>query len=93
VANKPIQRTAAEMMNLELIDLDTRLKQEVPAAKIIIQLHDAVDVYCREKDQPRVANIMMDVMDREWKVDGRVRRFPVEMKTAFSSQNGTWADV
>lgn len=93
VANKPIQRTAAEMMNLELIDLHERLADEVPTAKIIIQLHDAIDVYCREKDQAKVSRIVTEVMDREWKVDGRIRRFPIEMKTAYYSKGGTWADV
>ena len=29
-------------------------------ARIIIQLHDAIDVYCREKDQPKVERIMTE---------------------------------
>lgn len=93
VANKPIQRTAAEMMNLELIDLHARLRQEVPSARIIIQLHDAIDVLCKEKDQSKVERVVTSVMDREWVIDGRLRRFPIEMKTAYSSQRQTWADV
>lgn len=93
VANKPVQRSAAEMMNLELIDLDARLSREVPSANVIIQLHDAFDVYCRERDQPKVQRIMTEVMDREWSIDGRVRHFPVEFKVAFSSQGQTWMDV
>lgn len=93
IANKPIQRTAAEMMNLEMIELDGRLSAEVPQANIIIQLHDAFDVYCREKDVPKVTDIMTKVMNREWTIEGRTREFPVEFKYAYGSQQQTWADV
>lgn len=91
VANYPIQRTAAEMMNLELIELHTRLKQEVPSAKIIIQLHDAVDVECPADKEEHVTRIVTDVMDREWSFCGVTRMFPVELKVARYPD--TWAEV
>jgi DNA polymerase I-like protein with 3'-5' exonuclease and polymerase domains len=89
VANFPIQRTAAEMMNLELIELHERLKKEVPSAHIIIQLHDAIDVECRERDLEKVKRLMLEVMNREWAIDGRTRGFPVEMKVATHD----WSEV
>ncbi len=91
VANYPVQRTAAEMMNLELIELHKRLKQEVPDAKIIIQLHDAIDVECAEKDEAKVTDVVMEVMNREWEFCGVTRPFPVELKVA--TYEDTWAAV
>jgi DNA polymerase I-like protein with 3'-5' exonuclease and polymerase domains len=91
--NYPIQRTAAEMMNLEIIELDRRLKAEVPKARIIIQLHDAIDVECPEKDEEKVCQVMNQVMHREWTFGGVTRMFPIEMKVARYGDGDTWAAV
>lgn len=91
--NYPIQATAADMMNLELIALDERLRADCPSAHIIIQLHDAIDVECPEKDVPLVERIIDEVMDREWAICGVTRMFGIERKTTYASQEGTWADV
>jgi len=88
VANYPIQATAAEMMNTEMVELYDRLKKEVPSAAIVIQLHDAFDVECREKDAPKVRKIMTEVMDRNVTICGRERHFPVEIK-----QSADWSEV
>lgn len=93
VANWPIQRTASEMMAMEMIELDKRVTEEVPDAYIGIILHDAFDVMCREEDVTKTAFIMREVMDREYEIEGRKRSFPVEFKVAYSSENQTWADV
>ena len=91
--NYPIQATAADMMNLELIALDERLRADCPSAHIIIQLHDAIDVECPEEDVPLVERIIDEVMDREWSICGVTRMFGIERKTTYASQEGTWADV
>lgn len=91
--NFPIQRSAAEMMNLELIELDKRLKAEVPKANIICQLHDAIDVECAEKDEEKVCKIIDEVMHREWTSCGMTRLFPIERKSARASEGDTWAAV
>jgi DNA polymerase-1 len=81
------------MMNLELIELDRRLKSEVPSAKIIIQLHDAIDVECPEKDEEKVCQVVTSVMDREVTFCGMTRKFPIELKVARASEGETWASV
>jgi len=86
--NFPIQRTAGEMMNLEVIELHSKLKKHVPSAKVIIQLHDAFDVETPERHAGKVERIMEDVMDREYTIEGRTRRFPVEIKRGY-----TWDEV
>lgn len=93
VVNYPIQGTAADMMNDEIVALDERLRAELPSAAIIIQLHDAVDVECLEKDVPQVERIIDEVMDREVTICGVTRYFGIDRKTTYHSQGGTWADV
>ena len=91
--NYPIQATAADMMNLEIVELYDRLAAECPSAHIIIQLHDAIDVECPEDDVPTVERIIDEVMDREWTICGVTRMFGIERKTTYASKEGTWADV
>lgn len=91
--NYPIQATAADMMNMEILTLDERLRADCPSAHIIIQLHDAVDVECPEADVPKVERIMDEVMHREWTFCGVTRMFGIDRKTTYHSQGGTWADV
>ena len=93
MANYPVQSTAADLMNNEILTLDERLRRECPSAHIIIQLHDAVDVECPEVDVPKVESIIDEVMDREWTFCGVTRKFAIERKTTYSSQGGTWYDV
>jgi DNA polymerase-1 len=93
VVNYPVQRSAAELMNLEVLELWNLLKKEVPTARIIVQLHDAVDVECFEKDEQRVSRLMSETMNRSWKIGNRERMFPVEMKVARASKGETWAEL
>lgn len=91
--NYPIQGTAADMMNQEILELDERLVRECPQAQIIMQLHDAVDVECPEADVPTVERIIDEVMDREWTFCGVTRMFGIERKVAYASKDETWAKV
>lgn len=92
-ANFPVQRTAGEMMNLETLDLEDRLRAEVPDAEIVAQVHDAIDVECKESDVEKVKQIMKETHDREWTFCGKTRPFPIDLKVAYSSLDQTWADV
>lgn len=89
--NYPVQATAADIMNTEIITVWKRLAVEVPAARIVTQLHDAIDVECREADQPAVERIIDEEMNREWTFCGRTAAFPIERKTA--THTDTWSAV
>ena len=93
VVNYPVQSTSSDMMNIMTLELEKRLADEVPSAAIVIQLHDAVDVECREEDGPQVERIVDEVMVREWTVNGLTRVIPIERKTAYASKNETWFEV
>lgn len=89
--NYPVQATAADIMNTEIITVWKRLAVEVPAARIVTQLHDAIDVECREVDQPAVERIIDQEMNRDWSFCGRTANFPIERKTA--THTDTWSAV
>lgn len=88
VANYPIQSTASDIANLALITLDRELKQHVPSAKILVQLHDAFYVECRKKDERAVRSILEDVMTIPHVIDGDSYEFPVEIKSS-----DRWSDL
>lgn len=83
VANYPIQATAADVMNIESINLWKALKKHVPSARIIAQLHDALDVECREKDVPTVRRMVDDICGgQEYLIEGRKCTFPISVKVS-----------
>ena len=93
IANYPVQSTAADIMNHEIIELDRQLKARAPRAHLVAQLHDAVDVECPESDVELVSGIVNEVMDREWTINGLTRYLGIDQKVTYSSQNGDWSDV
>lgn len=104
IANWPVQRTASEMMCLEMIELDEKLRKYTKDARIQVILHDAFDVDASEEEEGLVKEIMNEVMDRKYTIDGRERHFPVEMKVARFNESldngfgsldfpGSWAQL
>ncbi len=83
-ANYPIQGTAADITNLATITIDERLTKEVPSAKLIIQLHDALYVDCRTKDAKKVEEILKESMEVECSIDGGVYMFRTEVTVGDS---------
>lgn len=83
-SNYPIQGTAADMKNLSLLRVDARLKKEVKDAGIIIDLHDAIYVDCRSKDEKRVVGILKDEMEVEYTIEGDTYNFPTDITTGES---------
>ena len=78
--NYPCQRTVGEMMNLETVAVWQQLKRHVPSARIVIQLHDALDIEVPERHAGKVERILTDDMDCTYTIEGRTRRFPIELK-------------
>lgn len=81
INNYPIQRTAAEMFNLETLELEMLLRAESPTSQIIMQLHDAIDIECDAGEAMCVLSCLERVMHkREWTIEGRTRSYPIETK-------------
>lgn len=84
IANYPIQGTASDVMNLMIVRLRKRLRKEVPTARLIAQLHDAVDVENPTRHGGKVRRILKEEMETPIVINGREYTFPTEIKTGHS---------
>ena len=62
--NMPIQGTAADIMKLAMIAVWRRLKDDLPQARLVLQVHDELIVECPKADAPEVARILAEEMER-----------------------------
>ena len=62
--NMPIQGTAAEIMKLAMIAVWKRLREEAPAARMVLQVHDELIVECAAEDAARVAQLVEKEMEQ-----------------------------
>lgn len=61
--NTPIQGTAADIIKLAMVRVHKRLGEELPDAKLILQVHDELIVDCLEKDASTVHTILKEEME------------------------------
>ena len=61
--NAPIQGTAADIIKIAMIRVFERLKEDVPNAKLILQVHDELIVECDEKDAEKVCELLETEME------------------------------
>lgn len=60
--NSPVQGSAADIIKVAMLKVFNRLKEEVPTAKLLLQIHDELLVEADEKDAERVEQIMKNEM-------------------------------
>lgn len=60
--NTPIQGTAADIIKIAMIRVARRLKEELPEAKLLLQVHDELLVEVPEKDARTAAGILEEEM-------------------------------
>ena len=61
--NTPIQGTAADIIKLAMVKVYSRLKKELPDAKLILQVHDELIVEAKECDAQKAAQILCEEME------------------------------
>ena len=61
--NMPIQGTAADIMKLAMVAVHRRLKAELPAARLVLQVHDELIVECPEPQAERAAALLKAEME------------------------------
>ena len=61
--NAPIQGTAADIMKIAMIRAHARLKNEVPKAKLILQVHDELLAECPQDSADNVMRILKEEME------------------------------
>ena len=62
--NTPIQGTAADLIKLAMIRVDTALRERFPEAKLLLQVHDELIVECPEAIAQQVAELVSEQMQR-----------------------------
>jgi DNA polymerase-1 len=67
--NMPIQGTAADIMKLAMINVWKRLREEIPDAKLLLQVHDELIAECAEDDADRVAQVLKEEMENVMTLD------------------------
>jgi len=84
--NAPIQGTAADIIKIAMIKVSRRLQDEIPEAKLILQVHDELIVECKDQDRTSVCKILEEEMSRaaalavELKVDAHSGKNWLEAK-------------
>ncbi|MPN33170.1 DNA polymerase I [bioreactor metagenome] len=67
--NMPIQGTAADIMKIAMTRAWKRLRDELPEARLILQVHDELVAECPEKLAERTAKILKEEMEGAAKLD------------------------
>lgn len=70
--NAPIQGTAADIIKIAMIKVYNRLAQELPSAKLILQVHDELIVECPEAERNTACNILREEMENAAKMAVRL---------------------
>ena len=60
--NAPIQGSSADIMKIAMIRVFRRLKNEIPSAELVMQVHDELIVECDQKDMLLVSKLLQDEM-------------------------------
>ncbi len=61
--NTPIQGTAADIIKLAMIKVDSALREHFPQAQMLLQVHDELIVECPEEIAPQVAALVSREME------------------------------
>ncbi len=61
--NMPIQGTAADIIKIAMVTVFRRLKNELPTARLILQVHDELIVECPKESAEQAAVIVKEAME------------------------------
>ena len=67
--NTPIQGSAADIVKMAMVAVYNQLKEKVPSAKMLLQVHDELIVECDTNDAELVSKIMKETMESVIKLD------------------------
>lgn len=83
--NAPIQGSAADIIKIAMLRVHSRLKKEVPAAKIVLQIHDELIVETPVETSENVKQILSEEMSAA---------FPLAVPlVAEASQGSNWLEA
>ena len=66
--NSAVQGSAADIIKLAMIKVESRLKKELPLASLVLQVHDELVVTCPEEYRQRAVIILREEMEGAFKL-------------------------
>lgn len=66
--NMPVQGTAADIIKIAMVKVNSRLEKETKSAKLIMQVHDELIVECDESEKDFVSALLKDEMENACKM-------------------------
>ena len=83
--NSPIQGTAADIMKLAMIGVDSELEKQKLESRIVLQVHDEILIECKKGEELKVKKILKDKMTDSFD-------FPVELEIDIK-EGSNWDDA
>ena len=83
--NSPIQGTAADLMKLAMIEIDSELQKGGYKSKFTIQVHDEVILDCPKNEAKEIEKLIARVMENSMKLDVPLR--------VNSGQGNDWSEL
>ena len=83
--NSPIQGTAADIMKLAMINVDSELEKQKLESRIVLQVHDEILIECKNGEEEKVKKILKEKMTNGFD-------FPVELEIDIKEGNN-WDDA
>lgn len=83
--NMPIQGTAADIIKIAMIKVDSRLRSEKLSARLILQVHDELIVEAPENEEEQVINILKEEMENACRMKVKL--------TADAKSGKSWYDT
>jgi len=81
----PIQGSAADIMKLAMIRVHAALKERIPSARLLLQVHDELLIECQADEADAVSEQVRSEME-----GGFDLRVPLEVSVG---RGATWFDV
>lgn len=66
------------------MELDLELQKKFPYARLITTVHDSILVEAPKTQRDDVAKLMKKIMEKEYLIEGRKVRFPVDIEAGPS---------
>jgi DNA polymerase-1 len=66
--NMPFQGSAADIIKMAMIQVDNKLRENFPDAKMLLQIHDSLIVECAKTDNKAVAQLLKTTMEQAYKL-------------------------
>ena len=83
--NSPIQGTAADIMKLAMIGVDSELEKQKLESRIVLQVHDEILIECKKGEESKVKKILKEKMTDAFD-------FPVKLEIDIKEGNN-WDDA